>query len=902
MEFTPKTGKRLSPEEVQSRGDSFTPKTGKRLQINPPSQDGLLMDTKIQEPKGEQGIKGFGVGAGKGGLSTLRGGSSLGERIATGFFKGITTKKFQDRTPALNQEKTAAEKLIPEEAITPHGRAEKAGFFTEQAGEFLIPGSKIAKLSKGKKLLTRVGIEAGAGAGQTAVQQGELNETVRNNAIIGGLFPVGGALLKAGFQKATSGGIRKKLGAKIQESVIRASKVDVEDGFKIENVNKHKLGGNLQQTFEKTQEKLNSLGSQLKERLKGSNASLNLNNIIQKTKDKLSVNKDLNFGNNQAISRVIKSLENEALEQSGENGLVDLIQANNIKRGAGTKGAWVFGSADPDASAIEKVYTAFYREIKEEIEKLAPEGIKSINKQLSDLIPISNAVIRRIPVENRNNAISLTDSMGLFASMFDVKALSILGVQRLLKSGKFGAFLSQSAEKAKQRSLTEPIKRGMVSERVFGGNIRDLKDLPVGLSVQDVSEAFAKRPALEAALKDNGNLIRRLEAQGITGPDMKNALKVRADLFKQIDELVKRTNPVKKKVLTPSSLSTEAKKFNNVDDFIESQPKVFRSGTGKERIEDVLKQNRSVVWFTNSAKEGRRIAFERNSNLQTAILGTANTLDVTSQEALLKSLNIISFKDKGLVLNRFNKNKLTNYEISTITADPNIQKPLIDLAKEKGFDVVKMFDDGLSGNESVSFAVLNKDVIKTKSQLTDIFNKANTTKPLNSSASLINEAKEFNNVDEFIKAELKDDKTYRISHQVDLKNSTKLNEVDIDNLIEFHKSKNGVISNIDSKEIQRLKKLQGSPESDITIYRASPTKGLNDGDWITIDKTYAEDIKRQNGGKVFSYKVKAGELYHPNNFDDLPSLARFSAFKYESKAITQKKSQLTDIFNKANQL
>ena len=57
-------------------------------------------------------------------------------------------------------------------------------------------------------------------------------------------------------------------------------------------------------------------------------------------------------------------------------------------------------------------------------------------------------------------------------------------------------------------------------------------------------------------------------------------------------------------------------------------------------------------------------------------------------------------------------------------------------------------------------------------------------------------------------------------------------------------------------------------------------KELNDGDWVTFDKIYATDIKNQNGGKVFTYKVKVKDLLSPKDFEQLPSVARFSSFQY----------------------
>lgn len=125
---------------------------------------------------------------------------------------------------------------------------------------------------------------------------------------------------------------------------------------------------------------------------------------------------------------------------------------------------------------------------------------------------------------------------------------------------------------------------------------------------------------------------------------------------------------------------------------------------------------------------------------------------------------------------------------------------------------------------------------------------------------------------------------YRSAHQID--NSTSLNvgnSNNIDDLVATIKSKYG-LTNYDQKDIARLKKISGNPEADVKIYRASPINELNDGDWVTTSRTYANDIKRQNGGRVYEYSIKARDLNLPANIEDNPSLARFSAFQYSKNS------------------
>jgi hypothetical protein len=166
--------------------------------------------------------------------------------------------------------------------------------------------------------------------------------------------------------------------------------------------------------------------------------------------------------------------------------------------------------------------------------------------------------------------------------------------------------------------------------------------------------------------------------------------------------------------------------------------------------------------------------------------------------------------------------------------------------------------------------------------------------------TLEQEAKKYKSADEFVKAQT--EKGYRSTHQVVSKNTSPITEIDKKTLESFKdefKRQYGYPA-LKSKEINKLESIINNPEKEVTIYRASPNKELNSGDWVTIDKAYANDIKRQNGGNVYSYTVKAEELFYPKTLDEfkeLPSLNKWGAFQYQD---IKTKSQLTEIWNKAH--
>ncbi|MFA5300664.1 MAG: hypothetical protein WC389_20950 [Lutibacter sp.] len=403
--------------------------------------------TQQQENKpsmGENFQRGFNelisptVGALKGVASTISGMSELGQRGLRAI-----TPNFGNKEPEIAK--------IPDKLTTPTNTGEKIGFGMEQIAEFLIPGttsSKIASatqkattklpsfLSKTLPMASKMATEAGLAASQTAMQKGQFDDSAKVNAIIAAAFPL---VTKIG------GKVLEGTGRKIQQSIIKPSISDIKDGFKVENIQKYNLGGSLNAMLTKTASKMNSLSNRLKNVLGASDEIVDLDDIYYQTMESLTSSKAKNFGNNEGINRVLGNLAKE-IDSVAPNMKANLDIATNIKRGAGTKGAWVFGSADPDASAVEKVYNTFYNKLKTAIEQKGGDEIKAINKELSDLIPIQNALLRRVPIAERNNLLSLTDNIGMFAAVFDPRALALIGAKKLSMSGNFANMLLKASE------------------------------------------------------------------------------------------------------------------------------------------------------------------------------------------------------------------------------------------------------------------------------------------------------------------------------------------------------------------------------------------------------------------------------------------------------------------------
>lgn len=330
-----------------------------------------------------------------------------------------------------------------------------AGAAVEGAADVAKAGEVAADTAKSTGLMGKIlgsPITKGAGVGYGAgVASGLSQGKSVGQALTPNLTNVGGALTGGAI-----GGFGKLLGAlgdKISFGVIKPSAADIKDGFSIDTIKNNDLGGSLNKTLEKTKSLMSDLSSQLKTKLAGSNSSIDLAGVFDKTtKDLTSQSGSLsNFGQNSGISRSLQKLQDEVLT-ANPTGALSIPDAQTVKQAAGGMGAWQYGSADPDATAMETVYNKFYNNLKTAIEQNSPAGVKEINSKLSDLIPVMNAVIRRIPIAERNSAISLPDMIGLVGSVMNPLASIPTAAEMASKSGTVGRLLSQYGSKVSSLS------------------------------------------------------------------------------------------------------------------------------------------------------------------------------------------------------------------------------------------------------------------------------------------------------------------------------------------------------------------------------------------------------------------------------------------------------------------
>ncbi len=260
--------------------------------------------------------------------------------------------------------------------------------------------------------------------------------------------PANEELLPSNVDVAT-GTPLQKLGKKIQTTVFRPTAKDINNGFRIDNVAKYDLGGNLPTAYNKTVQRLNELTGKLDGLIRsgGDDGVINLGDLVDELRSRYSTGGLSQLGNKKTILRTIENIESELdlIKPNWRTDPLSLLDGIQTKRQVGQFTAFLHDPLKKGTSAEEDVWNTLYMLLKNETEKQSEKmgitGLKDVNAAISDIIPIQQAIIRRIPVAERNNVIGLSDLIGGTGMFISPGAIAVPLVQRLFKSGTFADYL-----------------------------------------------------------------------------------------------------------------------------------------------------------------------------------------------------------------------------------------------------------------------------------------------------------------------------------------------------------------------------------------------------------------------------------------------------------------------------
>lgn len=256
--------------------------------------------------------------------------------------------------------------------------------------------------------------------------------------------------------------LRQRLGERINKSALKFTKSDIDAGADVRTGAIFDVQrGNLGDTLDATQRRISGYNNIIKEVIakNGDPMVIDGSQVFADTRKKLTgVGTSLSATEYETIiDDVEKSLKRflpdwGSRKLSAEEGL-------KLRRELGKQAAFHHDPLKRGESTLkEQVYNSLYVGMMNELEANLPPQFQGANKALAKLIPYQNAILRRMPIEDRQNILGLTDNMTAIAGLFDPKALALGYVNRTLRNPGVGTALMQSGP------LDKPFMPGDIPE------------------------------------------------------------------------------------------------------------------------------------------------------------------------------------------------------------------------------------------------------------------------------------------------------------------------------------------------------------------------------------------------------------------------------------------------------
>lgn len=420
----------------------------------------------------------FGIGAGKGIISSLTGLSSLGEQAIKALGRLVTPKSLEARL-GFQKGKSAAEEIVPEELRTPTSGAQRLGFGAEQFGEFFTPGgaiskgtkaikgaveaSKIGKVEKvAARLAGRAGLEATTYGGVTAYQTGGDLEEIEKSAMLSALFPLGGELVNfvgKPLKKFLSSKVAPRLIDEFIKPVSSAFRFNRDPGRTIATEglvarNIEKLSGKIVQRQREVGKEIEKVLTQPGVSDKRIDISLLLSPIENGIKDAVESGEQALVSRLQnlrdGLTKTFKEEGGKLIQTGDKNLLLSPLEAQQFKIRLGKQTKWTGQAFDGEVNQVRR---QLYQKIDKAIDDVVPD-IRELNERWAGLLTAEKAVEHRIDILKRNNVFGLGE--GLVAKGSVVGSLAT-GNLAILASGfatAFGSkFLRSTAVRTQLASL-----------------------------------------------------------------------------------------------------------------------------------------------------------------------------------------------------------------------------------------------------------------------------------------------------------------------------------------------------------------------------------------------------------------------------------------------------------------
>ena len=252
-------------------------------------------------------------------------------------------------------------------------------------------------------------------------------EELAGETALGAGMALGGKLTEKTLKKALTGG--KETANKIMASYLKAPLRIYDDGFKPENIAKHNLFGTTDEIVQMASQQIKQKSDELSgliDAAAGEGAEVDLakafteslGDILENKRDLKAPQLFLSSGDApMPIEKAAESMKKLVGYLSDGNSKMDLKAAQKLKQTIGNLGDWTHGQTDADLSAVEALSNRLYINLKNQIDAKLPASAKALNKEMSEIIPIKRAALRRLPIDQRNDILGLAD-ITAFANAF----------------------------------------------------------------------------------------------------------------------------------------------------------------------------------------------------------------------------------------------------------------------------------------------------------------------------------------------------------------------------------------------------------------------------------------------------------------------------------------------------
>jgi len=474
-------------------------------------------------------IANFGIGVGKGAISTLEGASSLGERMLRGATKALLPKAAEEVMGISGDlEQTEAEKLIPEEYRTPEGTAQKAGFMTEQIAEFFIPGAASAKVGKAAKaskyletapkwakelvpLLSRSLTEAGVVGTQVSIQQGKADKEALGAAGVAAAFPIAGAALSKAAQPLKE--LRPKVASRLINSIIkpRAGEFAYGKNPGLQIAKEGIVANSMDDLISKVSKKKAEVGRMIGDAIKPvANEIVSAKNVLNPIDDALAKLSRAPQTNSAAINR-LQAVKDDILSMVANNlDDVSIEELSQLKMDIGDLAKWT-GSASDDKLVNTAIQNS-YRAARDIIEEKAP-AITKLNERWGNLLSAEKAAKHRADILNRQDLIGLGEKvlgtgvgattgflLGGDAQGAVLGGVGAAGLSKLMATPAFrtriASMLAKATDAEKKQLLRSLPGIKDVIKRIFGDDeaIKLLPKLPKAAGKEIAETVVEKTP------------------------------------------------------------------------------------------------------------------------------------------------------------------------------------------------------------------------------------------------------------------------------------------------------------------------------------------------------------------------------------------------------------------------